>query len=181
MKSCERREPDVLLHAHGHLTGIRRVMLEDHLRSCHRCRARWARWSVERIALRRQLGPAPRLGNETSPLLSAVACRVRREPQEPVDEKQQRQIMVPRHVAVVAFTLLATLGAVASAAYSLGYLPQNQTRNLPSAPSSDQCGSCHQQVPTGHPPVLEIPKDTPGEAEPDHPGPGAGSASHKPG
>ncbi len=80
--TCTRWEHNVFLLSHGQMGGLKRIATESHLQTCPSCRARWARWVVERDSLRKGLAPLPQAGWEENRLLDAVGARIRTEVRE---------------------------------------------------------------------------------------------------
>jgi hypothetical protein len=118
--SCKRWEQSIFLHAHGQLTGPKRVLVESHIQSCGTCRTRWARWVVERDQLRRNLAPLPQAGWEMHRSVDSVGARIRAEGRTGTPSGTPRQAAAagPRRGLVLVCAAIL-LGVALSAAAAL--------------------------------------------------------------
>jgi anti-sigma factor RsiW len=118
--SCTRHEFALFLYTHGQSRGLAQFMLQNHLTSCESCRARWARWSVERDRLRRAVAPLPVVDHGAQSLLDTVAARIRAErqlsPEPPAGAAGGAQSRMRRMVLLgtIAAVLALAIGAMAS-------------------------------------------------------------------
>jgi len=80
--TCSQLDLSLLLHAHEQPGGAPKLFLEAHLKRCPHCRERWARWTLERNAMRHALAPLGEDAGAAERLRTAVAIRIRTEPRE---------------------------------------------------------------------------------------------------
>ena len=117
--SCRALEQVLLLRAHGQLGGVRRVWLDSHLRHCPACRELWARYVLEKDAMRRALTPPAEVDASAERLMTAVAVRIRTEPRETLPSTAA-SFSFPRKpsrlLALGVLVLLLACGAAALAA-----------------------------------------------------------------
>jgi anti-sigma factor RsiW len=78
---CSRMEKQVMLHAHGELSGISRLVVERHLGRCEACRQSWKRWGAQKDRLSGVLGPLPGRENRLPEIAGGVGRRILRVPQ----------------------------------------------------------------------------------------------------
>lgn len=141
--SCRALEQSLLLHAHGQSTGMLGFWVDAHLRGCPSCREKWARWVLEKDAMRRALSPAPELDPTAERLMTAVAVRIRTEPRDKAPVEKRNTLAAYRKPArVLALTaLIALLASAAAALAALQPLAGPNLGFLPSAwrPASEPC------------------------------------------
>ena len=134
--SCERRDQDLLLLTHGELSGLRRPLLEAHLRRCPRCQEQRDRYAAASAAV------AGALRGDALPAWRSRA--------------DQPAVTLPDSLrwAIVAAVVLL-LGTATAAA--VVWLPEMAAEKRP-APvhagtlmNDASCGSCHATLPANHP------------------------------
>jgi anti-sigma factor RsiW len=116
--TCRAHEKTLLLGAHGQLDGVRRLWLEAHLRGCPDCRELWARWVMERDAMRHALAP-PDLDPNAERLMTAVAVRIRTEPREGAFAPAPAHAGPRSLVRLLALAALVVVLATAAAAMAV--------------------------------------------------------------
>lgn len=174
---CSRHEMSVFLHAHGQLQGIRRLLLESHLENCDTCRARWARWAVEKDKLRRALAPLPILDRRGRVMMDGVGAGIRLE--RPARGEAAAGQTIKRRLVLVVLAAALALCASALAAYwqpvacHLGgaiTAPPNPEASRP----DPSCVTCHPSQSAHHPgtpgaaPKLASPQKPPSVVKPGH-------------
>jgi len=157
-------EMSLFLYAHGQLHGPRRLLVESHLETCDTCRARWARWVVEKDALRRSFSPMPVLDAPSQRLMDAVAASVRTERSvaERVDCVSGHGVTPRRYAGALA---LAAVLVVAGLAGAVGvWKPAGpelqqvaQAQVVPTLATGEQCVGCHTRLPAHHPTLISTP------------------------
>jgi anti-sigma factor RsiW len=115
--NCTRHEMHLLLHAHGQLGPVTRLLVEAHLEGCDRCRAKWARLTVERDSLRRTLSPLPMLEASDRRLMQSVGFGIRLEPREPREGPFAGVSPLTQRILVLVVAAILAIGASALAAF----------------------------------------------------------------
>jgi anti-sigma factor RsiW len=158
--NCARGENAVFLHAHGQLQGFRRLLVETHLERCDTCRAKWARWVVEKDALRRSFSPMPIIDSPAQRLMDMVGVRIRSErPDHPPGRHAPAAwALAPAHrtlaLAGVVLVLAATVSALAAFWQPSPPCPESNGAGAPVLPvANGQCTGCHATLPANHPPL----------------------------
>jgi anti-sigma factor RsiW len=148
--SCESRNQDLLLLAHGELGGLRRALLERHLRRCPRCQEQKARYG----AVSRAMAAAVR--GDALPAWSVPASA--REP-----ERARSGALRWALITVLALLLGVAVAGTAT------WLPEQRDRRDAVGPAhsklmpigqDESCARCHSNLPANHPgaPALSWPR-----------------------
>jgi hypothetical protein len=134
--SCERRDQDLLLLTHGELSGLRRPLLEAHLRRCPRCQEQRDRYAVASAAMAGVLR-----GDALPPWQS----RAERPPVVLSDSL--------RWAIVAAVVLLMGTATAAAVVWLPELAPERRAAPIHAGTftSDTSCGSCHANLPANHP------------------------------
>src|SRR5437773_8728698 len=117
--NCTRLKESLFLHAHEELVGVPRLLVEQHLKRCPACRAKWSQWNQERSQWRRALAAEVELNGSAGRVRDAVASRIRAEPRARVQAGMPpagRQL-AHRRAALALLALLLALMTSAFAAF----------------------------------------------------------------